>query len=126
TVMDRAQQHVPLRTPPRSVMDRAQQHVPLRTPPRSVMDRAQQHLAFRTTPQRGRSGGPTLRVGGMGSDLCRNPRTFGPPREARGSFAPSSERSASKMYDPQDERGVPISTGVPSVVIYAGVGGLVL
>ncbi|HZO95603.1 MAG TPA: hypothetical protein VFB22_17775 [Candidatus Baltobacteraceae bacterium] len=30
------------------------------------------------------------------------------------------------MYDPQDERGVPISTGVPSVVIYAGVGGLVL
>ena len=30
------------------------------------------------------------------------------------------------MYDPQDERGVPISAGMPPVVLYAGIGGLVL
>jgi len=30
------------------------------------------------------------------------------------------------MYDREDERGVPISSGVPAVVLYAGIAGLVL
>ena len=30
------------------------------------------------------------------------------------------------MYDIEDERGVPISSGVPPIVIYAGIAGVVL
>jgi ABC-type phosphate transport system auxiliary subunit len=30
------------------------------------------------------------------------------------------------MFDPQDERGVPISSGIPRIVIYAGVAGVAL
>jgi len=30
------------------------------------------------------------------------------------------------MFDPQDERGVPISTGIPRIVIIAGVAGVLL
>jgi hypothetical protein len=30
------------------------------------------------------------------------------------------------MYDPQDQRGVPISTGIPTIVIWAGIAGVVL
>jgi hypothetical protein len=30
------------------------------------------------------------------------------------------------MYDLEDERGVPISTGVPTIVLWAGIAGVVL
>jgi hypothetical protein len=30
------------------------------------------------------------------------------------------------MNDPTDERGVPISSGIPPIVIYAGIAGVVL
>jgi hypothetical protein len=30
------------------------------------------------------------------------------------------------MFDPQDDRGVPISTGIPRLVIAAGIAGVVL
>jgi ABC-type phosphate transport system auxiliary subunit len=30
------------------------------------------------------------------------------------------------MYDVEDERGVPISSGVPRIVVYAGIAGVVL
>ena len=30
------------------------------------------------------------------------------------------------MYDPQDQRGVPITTGIPRIVVWAGVAGVVL
>ena len=30
------------------------------------------------------------------------------------------------MYDPQDQRGVPISTGIPTIVVWAGIAGVVL
>ncbi len=30
------------------------------------------------------------------------------------------------MYDPKDTRGVPISTGIPSIVTWTGLAGLIL
>ena len=30
------------------------------------------------------------------------------------------------MYDPEDERGVPISSGIPSLVVWATIGCIVL
>lgn len=30
------------------------------------------------------------------------------------------------MYDVQDERGVPLSTGIPSIVVWTGVAGVAL
>ena len=30
------------------------------------------------------------------------------------------------MTDPQDERGVPLSSGIPPIVIYAGIAGVIL
>jgi hypothetical protein len=30
------------------------------------------------------------------------------------------------MYDQQDERGVPISAGIPSLVLWSGVAGVIL
>ena len=30
------------------------------------------------------------------------------------------------MYDPEDARGVPISSGIPPIVVWAGVAGVVL
>ena len=30
------------------------------------------------------------------------------------------------MYDQQDERGVPISTGIPKLVLWTGVAGVIL
>lgn len=30
------------------------------------------------------------------------------------------------MYDVEDERGVPISSGIPRLVIWAGIGGVIL
>jgi hypothetical protein len=30
------------------------------------------------------------------------------------------------MYDPEDERGVPVSTGIPAIVTWTGLAGVVL
>jgi hypothetical protein len=30
------------------------------------------------------------------------------------------------VFDPQDDRGVPISSGIPPIVIYAGIAGVLL
>jgi hypothetical protein len=30
------------------------------------------------------------------------------------------------VYDPKDERGVPISTGIPPIVVIAGIAGVIL